>query len=89
MRTGGQTAQAKNLSEKEEMSTDWLLKYRKERVSTVTRTTYDRRNIGKKPSATRVYNTYIAKYFTRYSSIERSLGMLKLAKNYITKVQKS
>lgn len=26
--TEGQTVQAKNLSEKEEMSTDWLLKYR-------------------------------------------------------------
>lgn len=55
---------AKNLSEKVEMSTDWLLKDRKKKVNAVLRTTPNIRDIGK----TAFSNTSLQNlYFLRYS----------------------
>lgn len=60
--TEGQTMQAKNLSEKEEMSTDWLLKYRENKVSAIPKLPPTQQTLEKQTSATKIYKTYIAKY---------------------------
>lgn len=64
--TEGRTMQAKNLSEKEEMSTDWLLKHKinkKKKLVLYQELPTTQGTLKKQPSVTRVYKTYIAKYF--------------------------
>lgn len=65
----GQTMQAKNLSEKGEMSTDWLLKYRggekKKKVSAVPRTTYNIRDTGKTALSNKSLQNLYCKIFLK------------------------
>lgn len=63
----GQTMQAKNLSEKGEMSTDWLLKYRgeKKKVSAVPITTYNIRDTGKTALSNKSLQNLYCKIFLK------------------------